>query len=70
MQNKINKSEKVEIWWNSKVIKLLGQEKFEGVVIKNNKSDQEKEVKIDGLFYAIGHRPNSEIFDESVKFCR
>jgi len=62
MQERTKNNPKIEILYNIEVIEYLGKEKLEGLKIKNNKSGEEKELKVDGLFFAIGHIPNTEIF--------
>ena len=53
---------KIKILWNSEVIKLIGEQKLEKIVIKNNQTNKEEELDLDGLFIAIGHKPESDIF--------
>ena len=51
----------VEFVLNSNVIKLIANEKLEGIEVTNN-----REIKIDGLFVAIGRVPNNDMFKELV----
>ncbi|PIR93372.1 thioredoxin-disulfide reductase [Candidatus Falkowbacteria bacterium CG10_big_fil_rev_8_21_14_0_10_43_10] len=62
MRDRTKNNPKIEILWNSEITKYLGQNKLTGVKVKNEKTGEEKELKIDGLFFAIGHIPNTEIF--------
>lgn len=66
-QKKVLNNPKVEIWWNCEVIELNSNNqetsipnKLENIKIKNNKTDEEKELKLDGLFVAIGSQPATE----------
>ena len=63
MQQKAFNNKKISLVWNSVVEEILGDRKVEGVRIKNvHNSDQKSEIKCDGIFVAIGHKPNTEIF--------
>lgn len=63
MQEKVKGNPKIKIMWNSEVIAANGQSKLESVDIKNTLSpSQISNLKIDGLFVAIGHKPASEVF--------
>ncbi|MGB9763150.1 MAG: thioredoxin-disulfide reductase [Minisyncoccia bacterium] len=61
-QEQVFKNPKIEIIFNSEVQKLIGETKLEGIIIKNNQNNTETELKVDGLFLAIGFDPNSDIF--------
>lgn len=62
MQKKVIDNPKIKILWNSEVIKVIGEDKLEKVVIKNNQTNKEEERALDGLFVAIGHKPESDVF--------
>lgn len=63
MQEKVKGNPKIKIMWNSEVVAANGQSKLESVDIKNTLSpSQISNLKIDGLFVAIGHKPASEVF--------
>lgn len=62
MQKKILENPKVKVLWNTEVKEVIGKEKLTSVKLKNNKTGEEFDLPIDGLFIAIGHRPGSEIF--------
>lgn len=64
---KIMKNEKVEKVWNSEVVEILGEEKLTGIKIKNNQTEEEKELKIEGLFVAIGRTPATEFVKDLVE---
>ncbi len=66
MQEKVKNNPKIQIIWNSDVIEYLGEDKLQGVKIKNNQNNKEQNLKVDGLFFAIGHIPNTEIFREQL----
>ena len=60
---------KVRVLWNSSVVDILGsQEKgVHAASIKNTDSDEIFEEKCDGVFMAIGHKPNTELFSDTLK---
>jgi thioredoxin reductase (NADPH) len=67
MQERILKNPKVKMLWNTEVKELIGEDKLTGLKIVNNKSGEEFEVSAEGLFYAIGHKPNSKFLEGAVK---
>ncbi len=62
-QKKVLNNPKVEIWWNSEIKEITGEEKLEGVKVVNNQTNEEKELKIDGLFVAIGSSPATNFLE-------
>ena len=63
MQERLKKNEKIEIIWNTELIEYIEQEgNIVGVKMKNTVTQEEQEKKIDGVFVAIGHIPNTEVF--------
>ncbi len=62
MQDKVMKNAKIEIIWNTEVIKINGESKVESLAVKNNKTSEIKEIRVGGLFVAIGHQPGSGLF--------
>lgn len=65
MQDRVNESEKIEVLYNCNTLGLFGENGVEGAnLVKNaGEANEEKfEIKIDGFFLAIGHKPNTDIF--------
>ena len=62
MQDRLLKNPKIEIAWNNVVDEILGQEQVNGIVLKNVITDEKKTINLDGIFLAIGYKPNTEIF--------
>jgi len=64
MQDRAQQNKKIDFIWDSEVIEIKdpAQKKVTGVVMKNLKTGQVTEKKTDGVFMAIGHTPNSELF--------
>ncbi|MBI3290740.1 thioredoxin-disulfide reductase [Candidatus Falkowbacteria bacterium] len=71
MQDRILKmvkaKDKIDILWNTKVTEVLGDKFVTGLKIVNNKTDKEGEIKTDGMFLAIGHIPNTGIFQGKIE---
>ena len=62
-QKKVLNNPKVEIWWNSEIKEIMGEEKLEAVKVVNNQTNEEKELKLDGLFVAIGSSPATKFLE-------
>lgn len=62
MQDRVFKHEKITVIFDTVVEEVLGENKTEGIKIRNLKTGEASELKIEGLFVAIGHRPNTDIF--------
>ena len=62
MQHRVNKASNIKVLYETEVDEVLGEKIVEGVRIINNKTGEKKEIKISGIFIAIGHSPNTEIF--------
>lgn len=67
MQEKAKNNPKIEFITNSEIKEYIGQDKLESVKIFNNQTNEEKEMKINGLFLAVGHIPNTEPFKNQLK---
>lgn len=69
MQSRLLDNPKIKVEWDSVVEEIVGTDKplaVNGVMIKNIKTDQSKLLKVDGVFIAIGHHPNTELFKEQL----
>lgn len=62
LQENIKQLSNVEILWNTVVEEIQGEEQVEGIEIRNVISEEKKNVAVDGVFIAVGIRPNSEAF--------
>ena len=60
LQQLVKSKPNVNFIWNAKVIEVLGQEKITGVKLKNTQSGEISQLQLDGLFVAIGHKPNTD----------
>lgn len=67
MQDRFFKNPKTDILWNKVVSEVLGDEQgVTGVKLKDTKTGEESTLKCDGVFLAIGHVPNTKIFEEGL----
>lgn len=63
MQKRATTHPKIEIIWNSQVKEAKGDGKsLTSLTLENTTNGQKKELPVGGLFYAIGHKPNTDIF--------
>ncbi len=66
MQQRAFQNPKIDFIWDSIIVDVLGDEKVEGARIRNVKSGEEVELKCDGVFIAIGHKPNTDFLTGEV----
>ena len=64
MQDRAKNNSKIKFIFNTEITEVLGESKVEKVKFKNNKTNQENEMPIDGVFVAIGHIPNTSKFKD------
>ncbi|MCF6237924.1 MAG: thioredoxin-disulfide reductase [Candidatus Marinimicrobia bacterium] len=70
MRQRVLDNPKVEVLWNTTVDKVLGEPGEGGVVgavLKDTVTGETREQTIDGIFMAIGHKPNTDIFKEYLR---
>jgi len=59
--------EKIDVLWNSAVDEVLGGDLVTGVRVRNVETDEESTLDLDGVFVAIGHDPNTSIFQDKLE---
>lgn len=62
MQERAFSNPKIDFLWNHEVIRYIGESKLEGITVRDVNSGNEKNIDLSGLFIAIGHKPNTDIF--------
>lgn len=67
IQDRVMSTPNIKIYWNTEAEEILGEDKVEGVRVKNNKTGEVQTIDIEGFFIAIGHTPNSEPFKDFVE---
>ena len=66
MAERVLKNPKVEVIWDSEIIDVLGDKVVTGIRVKNIKNESAKEVALEGVFVAIGHKPNTDVFKGQI----
>jgi len=66
MQERAEKNNKIKFYWDSAVIDIKGDQKMRQAVLKNIKTGEEKILDVAGLFVAIGHEPNTKLFNKQI----
>lgn len=66
MQQKVLSNPKIKVIWNTVVQEVKGESKLEKIVLKNISTNEVAEKEFDGMFVAVGHKPDSEIFAGKV----
>ena len=67
MQHRVESRNNIEVRYFSEIDEVLGKDVVEGVRILNNQTNQKDDIKVTGLFIAIGHKPNTEIFKSQLE---
>ena len=70
MQKRVLEHEKIEIIWNAAVEEIIGEKKVEGMRIKAvgvGRDRPVQEIKLNGIFVAIGHRPDTDLFKGQIE---
>ncbi|MGH9095255.1 MAG: thioredoxin-disulfide reductase [Acidimicrobiales bacterium] len=62
MQDRARRNPKITFLWDSVVTDVLGQDRVEGVRVSNVATGEESDLPVTGLFVAIGHAPNTDLF--------
>ena len=63
MQDRALSNEKIAFRWNTQVVDLLGDTKLVGAVVRDTMTGETSNMDLDGLFVAIGHTPNTALFN-------
>jgi thioredoxin reductase (NADPH) len=64
MQERVKNTPNIVIHWNSETVEILGENETEAIRIKNNVNGSEEVIPVKGFFVAVGHQPNTSIFDK------
>ena len=72
MQAKVFNTPNIEVIWNSRVAEIVGEKQgfiksANGIVVENVQTGVTSRIDIDGLFIAIGHSPNSDVFKGQIE---
>jgi thioredoxin reductase (NADPH) len=67
MQDRAHANKKIQFIWNTVVVDVLGEKEVEGLKLKNVKNNETSGLKVAGLFVAIGHDPNTQLFKGQIE---
>ena len=68
LQDKLFQKDNVEIIWDSELTEVKGDDMgVTSAVIRNKKDNSTKDINFDGIFIAIGHKPNTDIFTSQLE---
>jgi len=62
MQERVLNNDKIQVYWNTEITEIVGDKVVEGIQIVNNKTGEKSSIAVKGLFVAIGHKPNTDLF--------
>jgi thioredoxin reductase (NADPH) len=62
MQHKMEQTENIEVLYNTEIDEVLGDNVVVGVRVIHNQTKKTNEIEVDGVFLAIGHTPNTDLF--------
>lgn len=62
MQNRVLKTNNIQVLWNTETVEVLGDKKVEAVKVINNVSNETTDIPASAFFVAIGHQPNTSLF--------
>ncbi len=67
MQDRAFKNKKISFIWDTVVTEVLGEKEVEGIHIENLKTNEKKKLTCQGFFVAIGHTPNTQVFQGQLE---
>lgn len=68
MQDRVLNNDKITVHWNTSVVDVFGEaDHMKGVLLKNTQTGEESQLHVKGLFYAIGHTPNTSLFKGQIE---
>lgn len=66
LQSRAFANQKIKFIWNTVILKVIGEKRIQGLLLKNLIDNNQQEFLIDGVFIAIGHEPNTSIFKDQI----
>jgi len=67
MQQRVLTHPKITVHWHTEAVDVYGNGKLGGIKIKNNQTGEQQDLPVQGLFYAIGHTPNTQVFQGQLE---
>ncbi len=62
MQARVERTPNIEVMFNTEIDEVLGESVVEGVRVFNNQTNEKQVIDVTGVFIAIGHKPNTDVF--------
>jgi thioredoxin reductase (NADPH) len=70
MQERAFSNPKIQFHWDSEIVDIVGDQKVQKATLKNIKTQEKTVLDVGGIFVAIGHTPNTKIFENQVELDR
>ncbi|MBK1989757.1 thioredoxin-disulfide reductase [Sphaerospermopsis aphanizomenoides BCCUSP55] len=67
MQDRVLSNPKIKVHWHTEAVDVVGKENMTGLQVHNRQTGKESTINAKGLFYAIGHKPNTELFQGQLE---
>ncbi|MBD2567458.1 thioredoxin-disulfide reductase [Anabaena lutea] len=67
MQDRVLSNPKIKVHWHTEAVDVFGNGQMAGVKVRNNQTGEVSELTAKGLFYAIGHQPNTSLFQGQLE---
>ena len=67
MQDRALSNENIEVHWNSEIEDIKGDQKVQQIILKDTKTGENKTLEMGGVFVAIGHEPNTDLFKNQLE---
>jgi thioredoxin reductase (NADPH) len=66
MQQRVLEHEKIEVIWDTQVTDVIGEQNVQKLSLQNLKTNEASELEVNGMFVAIGHKPDTDIFKDHI----
>lgn len=66
MQHRVTSTKNIDLRYNTEIEEVVGEQVVEGLKMLNNQTGEKEQIDITGLFIAIGHKPNTDIFKDKL----
>lgn len=67
MQERAFSNKKIKFHWNKEIEEISGNQKVQSVTLKDNKTNEKTKLDVGGVFVAIGHEPNTKLFENQLE---
>jgi len=67
MQDRVLSNPKIQVHWHTEAVDVFGNGLMAGVKVRNNQTGEVSELSAKGLFYAVGHKPNTSLFQGQLE---